>query len=106
MAQTPEESPYIDLPELSEVFADRIRSVHWDGHCFRIEFAVGRRLVKKEGKPPSGAPDLHDGIYPCARIVLTPFATVNLKDALLQILAALEKQGVLKHAAPASEVEQ
>jgi hypothetical protein len=106
MADTPEESPYIDLPQLSEVFADRVRSVHWDGHCFRIEFAVVRRLVKKEAKPPSVAPELHDGIYPCARVVLTPFATVNLKDALLQILAALENQRVLNLAAPASEVKQ
>jgi hypothetical protein len=37
--------PYVDRPELQEVFADQVRLIHFDGYSVRLEFAVVRPRV-------------------------------------------------------------
>jgi len=97
--------PYVDRPDLSEVFADGIRSIQWDGHSFRIEFSVNRQIAKTVAIPPKAA-EYEISVYPCARIVLTPGAAVNLQDMLVKTLNVLESQGVLKRVAPTSGTKQ
>ena len=91
--------PYADRPEVREIFADQVRLTHFDGYSVRLEFAVVR--------PYLAGPDRADAaLVPAARLVLSPHAAIVLKDQLVQLLATLEQQGVLRRVAPASSSRQ
>lgn len=91
--------PYADRPEVHEIFADHIRLTHFDGYSVRLEFAVVR--------PQLAGPDRAEStLVPAARLVLSPHAAIGLRDQLVQLLAALEQQGVLRRVAPASSSRQ
>jgi hypothetical protein len=96
---SPASLPYADRPEVSEIFADQVRLTHFDGYSVRLEFAVVR--------PHLSGPDRADAtLVPAARLVLTPHAAIGLKDQLVQLVATLEQQGVLRRVAPASSSRQ
>jgi hypothetical protein len=91
---------FVDIPTVSETFADHLKVVAFDGHSLRLEFGVTRM---DEHKPP--AP--HTGRrYPCCRLVLTPAAAIELIHHMQRMAAHLVQAGVLKgeqpSAAPAS----
>jgi len=39
------EMPYVDRPEVQEVYADQVRLIHFDGYSVRLEFAVVRPRI-------------------------------------------------------------
>lgn len=94
-----DELPYLDRPEIQEVFADQIRLTHFDGYSVRLEFAVIRPHITGQNRAESR-------VYPAARIVLSPHAAISLKEQLDQLMAMLEQQGVLRRTAPSSPIKQ
>lgn len=81
---------FVDIPTVSETFADHLKVVAFDGHSLRLEFGVTRM---DEHKPP--AP--HTGRrYPCCRLVLTPAAAIELINHMQRMAAHLVQAGVLK----------
>lgn len=91
--------PYVDRPEIQEVYADQIRLIHFDGYSVRLEFAVVRPRV-------AGPDRAEASVYPTARLVLPPHAAINLKEQLDQLVAKLEEQGVLRRVAPSTTSRQ
>jgi hypothetical protein len=93
------EVPYVDRPEVQEVYADQVRLIHFDGYSVRLEFTVLR--------PRVAGPDRAEAIvYPAARLALPPHAAINLKEQLDQLVAKLEEQGVLRRIAPSTTSRQ
>ncbi len=93
------EMPYVDRPEVQEVYADQVRLIHFDGYSVRIEFAVVRPAV-------AGPDRATASIYPTARLALPPHAAISLKEQLDQLVAKLEEQGVLRRIAPSTTSRQ
>jgi hypothetical protein len=87
------ELPYVDRPEVQEVFADQIRLTHFDGFSVRLEFAVVRPQAIGQNRAESR-------VYPVARLALSPMAAISLKDQLAQLVTLLEQQGVLRRVMP------
>jgi hypothetical protein len=91
--QTPQK--YVDLPELSEIYANGLRIMLFDGHSFRIELTATR--------PCLPAPNKHElEIYPAARLVLSPAIAIELRDQLSNLISLLQEQGTLTLNAPSS----
>jgi hypothetical protein len=91
--------PYVDRPEVQEVYADQVRLIHFDGYSVRLEFAVVR--------PRAAGPDRATAsVYPTARIVLPPHGAIGLKEQLDQLVAKLEEQGVRRRIAPSTTSRQ
>lgn len=93
------EIPYVDRPEVQEIYADQVRLIHFDGYSVRLEFAVMRPRV-------AGPDRAEASIYPSARLALPPHAAINLKEQLDQLVAKLEEQGVLRRVAPSTTSRQ
>ena len=90
MQKKPEfQTSFIDRPEISETFADSIRSLSFDGQTMRIHFCTTRL---DEPKPPNARQ------YTICRLVLTPTAAIDLFNKLQQIMSALEQSGAVKRA--------
>ena len=87
--QTPQ-IQQVDLPELSETFADSIDSVFFDGQTLRINFGVTR--FDQPQQPPSTTARR----YPCCRLVLTPRAGVELMNQIQKLMTGMIQAGVLK----------
>jgi len=81
---------YVDLPEVSEIFADFVHRIQFDGQTLRLEFSVSRLEDHKPPAPPTGKR------YPACRLVLSASAAVDLMNKMQQITASLIKAGVLK----------
>jgi hypothetical protein len=93
------ELPYVDRPEVQEIYADQIRLTHFDGYSVRLEFAVVR--------PALAGPNLAAStLYPVARLALSPHAALNLKEQLDQLVSLLEQQGVLRRLSPSTTSKQ
>jgi len=91
--------PYVDRPEIQEIYADQVRLIHFDGYSVRLEFAVTRPRV-------AGPDRAEASVYPTARLALPPHAAINLKEQLDQLVAKLEEQGVLRRIAPSTTSRQ
>src|SRR5947207_9323850 len=103
MAQEPKKAPpvtfqYIDRPEVTEVFADFVHRIQFDGQTLRFEFCVSRL----EDQQPPAVP--HGKRYPACRLVLSAAAAVDLMNKMQQITACLIKAGVLKADTPKAAV--
>src|SRR5947207_7808492 len=99
MAQEPKKAPpvkfeYIDRPEVTEVFADFVHRIQFDGQTLRFEFCVSRVEDQQLPAAPAGKR------YPACRLVLSTAAAVDLMNKMQQITASLIKAGVLKADAP------
>lgn len=82
-------SLYVDLPELTETFADSIHTMIWDGQTLRVEFCVTRF------PEPASSTTMEAKRYPACRMVLTSTAAVDLFNRLQQTMAALKQAGVV-----------
>jgi hypothetical protein len=80
---------YVDLPNLSETFADALGSMTFDGQTARMELCVTRMNEPKPPNPPTARR------YPVCRLVLTPEALLELYGHLHQLVDTLEKQGAI-----------
>ena len=58
---------YIDVPEVGEVFVDRLRFLTFDGHQLRMEFDVLRRDAASAGND-----DTRQWAYTACRLVMFP----------------------------------
>jgi len=83
---------YVDLPSLSETFADAIDHVFFDGQTLRINFGVTR----VDPQQPANARR-----YPACRLVLTPGAGIELMKQIQQLISKMVQAGVLKPNPPA-----
>jgi hypothetical protein len=81
---------YVDLPEVSEIFADFVHRIQFDGQTLRLELCVSRLEDPKPPAPTTGKR------YPACRLVLSASAAVDLMNKMQQITASLIKAGVLK----------
>lgn len=91
MAQPPELKIIdVDLPHVSETFADSITKIGFDGQAWRLEFCVTRM---DEPKPPI----MPGKRYPACRLVLTINAGLELFNKLKGIIDIMEKQGAIKN---------
>jgi len=81
---------YVDIPEVSEIYADTMTKIEADGRGARIEFSVTRM---DDIKPPKETTAKR---YPVCRLVLTPEAALKLHDNLQNIVNAMQKEGLIK----------
>jgi hypothetical protein len=98
MAQVPQvqsQFQYVDRPDVSEIFADFVQRIQFDGQTLRFEFCVSR-LDEKQ----SAAGGATGKRYPACRLVLSPTAAIDLMNKMQQITAELIKAGALKADAP------
>jgi hypothetical protein len=86
---------YHDRLELSETFADSIRSCIFDGQAARIEFTVGRF------DDPGALGIIEGKQVPVCRLVLPAPAMLDLINRLGQIAESMRKSGMLKINPPA-----
>ena len=100
MAQGQLETKYVDIPELSETFADHIENFFFDGTTLRIEFCVKRIEQFARDKPATGRR------HPVARLVLPRDAAIELINQLQKLGGALEQQGVVKRQPAAGAAAQ
>jgi len=77
-------------PSVREVFTDAVAMLSSDGSVVRLVLGATR----SDPRPPSAENQPY--MIPAARLVMTPQAAANLHAQLGQLLAALEKRGVVK----------
>jgi len=81
---------YHDRPDVLETFADAVGPWSFDGNTLRIEFMVTRMDPARKDEPRTGRQ------YPVCRLALTASGAVDLINHCSQLVAALEKTGLLK----------
>jgi len=86
---------YQDRPEVTETFADSIRSCVFDGQNVRVEFTVGRF----EDASTQGV--IEGKQVPVCRLVLNAPAMFELLNRLGQITESMRKAGLIKVNPPA-----
>jgi hypothetical protein len=81
MAQEPQRTTYtyVDLPELSETFADSLHEMFFDGQMLRLTFTVSRLHLPQQSEANSGKR------FPVCRLVLTLPAMLDLSNRLNQL---------------------
>lgn len=86
---------YIDRPEVTEVFADRLEHLFFDGATVRMEFTVTRTDPAQvvSGKP---AAEPRQWSYTASRIVLSARGAAELLNKMQELQALLVQQGVLQ----------
>jgi len=90
---------YVNDPSVREVFADQSRIVFHSGQAVHIELTVSRPEMVGENKSEVLS-------IPAARLVLSPFAAMQLLEQLGNIVAIMEKQGVLRRVSPGVGTKQ
>jgi hypothetical protein len=79
---------YVDLPEMSETFADSVHTLLFDGQTLKITFAVNRM-------EPAQSPNQTTGKrYPACRLVLTATGAAELISQVTKLGAAIAKTQV------------
>lgn len=78
---------YVDVPGLSETFADSVKEVLFDGQSFRVELCVTRLDGAEAARR-----------YPVVRLVLPASAALDLSTKLGQVMTAIAKQGMQQRA--------
>ncbi len=87
--QTNIQSKIVDLPAVSETFADSVMGCWFDGHTWRIDLGV-MRLNQPMTEPATSTQ------YPSCRVVLSLPAGFALLDRLTDLLRQLEANGTIK----------
>lgn len=80
--------PYIDLPNVPDVFVDGIAVAVWDGRFAKLTFSVNRF------EPAAASAEPRETRYTAARIVLSPKALAELHGRLTDIMEKLQRTGV------------
>jgi len=81
---------YVDQPQISEIFADSLERIRFDGQTLRLEFCVTRMDDPKELQAMTGKK------YTACRLVMPPHGLLEMFDKLNAMVSALEKQGLIK----------
>ena len=82
---------YVDVPAVTETFADTVQDMVFDGQTFRIQLCVTRM-----DEPTGAEGEVTGKRYTACRVVLTPKAALDLSSKLGRVLAAMMKQGLAK----------
>lgn len=89
--QTNIQATIVDLPAVSESFADSVIGCWFDGHTWRLDFGV-LRINQPMTEPATSSQ------YPSCRLVLSLPAGLALLDRLNDLMRQLEANGTIKRA--------
>jgi hypothetical protein len=91
----PAKPKYIDRPEISEVFADRLEHLFFDGATVRMEFTVTRtdQAPISAGQPKG---DARQWAYTASRIVLSARGAAEMLNMMQELHGLMLKQGYLQ----------
>ena len=94
-SEGPSKPKYIDRPEVSEVFADRLEHLFFDGATVRMEFTVTRT---DQAPPPGGQAqgDARQWSYTASRIVLSARGAAEMLNMMQELHGLMLKQGYLQ----------
>ena len=84
---------HVDLPEVSEVYVDRLRGLSFDGHVLKLEFDVLRHDPAEGGG--------QGWLYTAARVVISAGGVPDLLDQMARFSDILRR----KKPEPPSEVD-
>jgi hypothetical protein len=90
---------YVDVPGISETYADAVRGMMFDGQNVRLELCVTRLEDPKKGNG-----SMSGKRQTAARVVLPVATALELSNQLGRVLTTLAKRGAerkAKQAAPA-----
>ena len=87
---------YIDRPEVSEVFADRLEHLFFDGATVRMEFTVTR--TDAATTTPGGQPgkDGRQWAYTASRIVLSARGAAEMLNMMRELHGLMLQQGYIQ----------
>jgi hypothetical protein len=91
---------YVDVPAISETYADSVRGVMFDGQSVRLELCVTRM-----DEPKNGSGQLSGRRQTACRVVLPLSAALDLSSKLGRMMNSLAKQGA-EHNAKQTEARQ
>jgi hypothetical protein len=91
----PPEPKYIDRPEISEVFADRLEHLSFDGVTVRMEFTIVRTepALTTPGKP---AGPIKRWSYTACRVILSPLGAAEMLNKMQELQGVLLQHGVVQ----------
>lgn len=78
--------PYVDRPEITEIFADSLHQLYYDGVTARLEFAVHRP------EPTEGDTPHRRWAYTACRVVLPLPGLLDLLNQAAQLQRRLAEQ--------------
>ena len=89
------EPKYIDRPEITEVFADRLEHLFFDGGTVRMEFTVVRTDPAQTlpGKPIA---EPRQWSYTACRVVLAARGVAEMLNKMQELQRVMLAQGVLQ----------
>jgi hypothetical protein len=91
----PPEPKYIDRPEISEVFADRLEHLFFDGGLVRMEFTV-TRTDPAESAPGKPMTEPKQWSYTACRVVLAARGMAEMLNKMQELQRVMLAQGVLQ----------
>jgi hypothetical protein len=102
----PHAPKYIDRPEVSEVFADRLEHLFFDGATVRMEFTVTRTDPAQSGAGHV-LTEPRQWSYTASRVVLSARGAAEMLHKMQELHSVMVKQGLLRapdspEAAPAA----
>jgi len=78
---------YVDVPSISETYADNIRGMMFDGQSVRLELCVTRME-----EPANGCPEITGKRQTACRVVLPLNAALELSTKLGRLMSTLAKR--------------
>ena len=94
-SEGPSKPKYIDRPEISEVFADRLEHLFFDGATVRMEFTV-TRTDAAHASPGQTGKDERQWAYTASRIVLSARGAAEMLNMMRELHGLMLRQGYLK----------
>jgi hypothetical protein len=97
---------YIDRPEVSEVFADRLEHLFFDGATVRMEFTVTRTDPAQVG-PGHAMTEPRQWSYTACRVVLSARGAAEMLNKMQELQGVMIRNGALqpRPATPPGEPE-
>jgi hypothetical protein len=92
---------YIDRPEISEVFADRLEHLFFDGGTVRMEFTVVRTDAAQNA-PDRPTTESKQWSYTACRVVLAARGAAEMLNKMLELQQVMLKQGALQQQPPSA----
>jgi len=86
---------YIDRPEVSEVFADRLEHLFFDGTTVRMEFTVTRTDPAQPGSGPVMT-EPRQWSYTACRVVLSPRGVAEMLNKMQELQGLMIRNGALQ----------
>ena len=80
---------FVDRPEVSEVFADGLARLFFDGVCVRFEFYVSRFDEPEGDQPPK------QWAYTAARVIMSSKGAIELMNNMRQLERMLIERKVI-----------